>query len=255
MITAIGVVIPARDEAGLIGACLHAMSAALRGVPPRVERVVCVVADRCTDETVRLARAAFGGWQAGVITVNDAPLSIGEVRALGCRAARWRLRTHAPSTTLLLNTDADSAVGRSWAREHLRLADEGSHAVAGTAEFASPFPVASVATLRYQRVLDRARRPEGHGNVYGANLGVRADAYAAVGGFHALSTGEDHDLWDRLGVAGFRLRYDCAARVRTSARLAGRAPHGLAELLRTLVGEQPEAVPRGVPPGSVLARR
>ncbi|MFD2419651.1 hypothetical protein [Amycolatopsis pigmentata] len=56
----------------------------------------------------------------------------------------------------------------------------------------------------------------------------------ACGGVFPLPTGEDHDLWKRLGRAGFRRCYDENARVLTSSRLAGRAPHGLAALLRRL---------------------
>jgi hypothetical protein len=70
--------------------------------------------------------------------------------------------------------------------------------------------------------------------VYGANLGVRADAYLAVGGFGAVATGEDHHLWRRLGQAGYRRSYAAESTVRTSARRHGRAPGGLADLLRSL---------------------
>jgi hypothetical protein len=192
-----------------------------------------VVADRCGDDTARLARAAFGGWRCGTVVANSHTSSIGEVRDLGFRAVQRDLAGHPPGQTLLLSTDADTTVEPGWAREHVARAAEGSHAVAGTAAL-SVSPATPLARDRYQRVLDAARRPEGHGNIYGANLGVRADAYTAVGGFLALPTGEDHDLWQRLRRAGYRLCYDTSARVVTSARLTGRAPHGLAGLLRSL---------------------
>ncbi|PPK65047.1 hypothetical protein V5P93_004208 [Actinokineospora auranticolor] len=91
-----------------------------------------------------------------------------------------------------------------------------------------------VALLRYAHVLDKARLPEGHGNVYGANLGIRADAYDAVGGFGSLSTGEDHDLWRRLGQGGHPRAYADHITVTTSARTRGRARGGLADLLDSL---------------------
>jgi hypothetical protein len=49
-----------------------------------------------------------------------------------------------------------------------------------------------------------------------------------------LNTGEDHDLWRRLGQAGYRLSYAADTLVTTSARLRGRATGGLADLLYSL---------------------
>jgi hypothetical protein len=234
VITAVAVVIPARDEAGGVAACLRAVRRSLQALPPRIDRAVCVVADRCADGTARIAAAEFGGWRSGRVVANEDRLSIGGVRDLGVRAAGDLLTGHEPKRILLLSTDADTTVSAGWAREHLARMSEGSHAVAGVAELTEAFSTDPLAQHRYQGVLDRARRADGHGNVYGANLGVRADAYAAVGGFPLVRTGEDHGLWRRLGEAGYRLCYDSRALVVTSARLTGRAPHGLAELLSTL---------------------
>lgn len=234
MIGAVGVVVPARDEAATIGACLDAIAHALRRLPARVDRAVCLVADRCTDGTANAAAAAFGCWEPGLVCRTEADRTIGEVRALGTRRCLSLLAGHRPDETLLLSTDADSRVDPGWAGEHLARAEEGHHAIAGSAELTSPSELRPLARWRYQSVLDDALGPDGHGNVYGANLGVRADAYAAVGGFAALRTGEDHDLWNRLGRAGFRRCYDDRARVVTSSRLSGRAPGGLAALLRDL---------------------
>ncbi|APU13617.1 glycosyltransferase [Actinoalloteichus fjordicus] len=233
MITAVGVVIPARDEGCLLGACLQALRRALLELPPRLGRAVCVVADRCTDDTAAVARAAFGGWRAGLVESNGRELPIGLLRDHGVRALRPLLRGHSPSRTLLLNTDADSTVDSGWAREHVARAAEGSHAIAGMADL-DLLSLSPHARARYQRVIDGVRRREGHGNVYCANLAVRADAYASVGGFGPVPTGEDHDLWRRLEQAGYLLRFDSGARVTTSPRLTGRARHGLADLLRSL---------------------
>ncbi|HVV14573.1 glycosyltransferase family 2 protein [Amycolatopsis sp.] len=233
MIEAVGVVIPARDEETTVGACLDAVGAALQSLPGRLERAVCVVADRCSDRTAETAAAALGGGRWGSVYRSEHDLSLGEVRALGVRQCLSRLGTD-PSVTLLLSTDADSLVDPGWAPAHVARANEGYHAIAGSAELIDPAGLGPLARCRYEAVLDDAAGPEGHGNVYGANLGVRADAYATVGGFAALSSSEDHDLWNRLGRAGFRRCYDETARVLTSARLRGRAPAGLAALLRRL---------------------
>lgn len=230
MITAVGVVVPARDEAALVGACVRAVDLALRQLP--VSGAVCVVADRCGDATADLAQAAFGE-VPGVVVVSRSARTIGEVRDLGVARVRAVLGAP-PSRTLLLSTDADTRVTPGWARAHLARARQGYHAIAGTAELSDPFSTSARALSRYDDVLLSARTPEGHGSVYGANLGVRADAFDVVGGFGPRATGEDHDLWRRLGQAGFRRCFEPGAPVVTSARLAGRAPDGLAALLRTL---------------------
>ncbi|HJP76280.1 MAG TPA: glycosyltransferase [Pseudonocardiaceae bacterium] len=226
MIAAVGVAIPARDEAALIGPCLRRLRVALAELPARIERAVCVVADRCTDHTAALARTEFAGWGNALVLANERDVALGEVRDLGFRRVAAMLGGHERGHTLLLSTDADTEVEPDWARAHLRLAEQGWHGIAGVAELAGPLPAAVAA--RYACVRDAG------GNVYGANLGVRADAYTAVGGFAPLATGEDRDLWRRLGAAGFRRIYATEPVVHTSSRQHGRARDGVAALLRRL---------------------
>jgi hypothetical protein len=232
MISAVGVAIPARDEAELIGPCLRNLRLALAELPARIERAVCVVADRCVDDTARLARAEFAGWRGARIRINTRALCLGEVRDLGFRQLGTALAAHGPAHTLLLSSDADTTVEHDWATAHLRLAERGWHAIAGVAELAQPVPPTVAA--RYAAERARSHGPHGHGNVYGANLAVRADSYAAVGGFAPLATGEDHDLWQRLVAAGFPTVYATEPVVRTSARHEGRAEGGVAALLSRL---------------------
>ncbi|WP_410663358.1 glycosyltransferase [Amycolatopsis sp. lyj-84] len=227
MITSVGVLIPARDEETRLPACLRALAAALRELPPGLERRVCVIADRCRDSTADLARDA-----GTEVLVNTRDLTIGAIRALGARHLLRGLDHHASARTLLLSTDADTVVDRDWAVRHVHRADAGWDAVAGTAELNAR--LAPPAQPRYEALLANVRNPAGHGNVYGANLAIRASAYHAVGGFLPLRTAEDHDLWRRLAHAGFRLAYAEEAKVMTSARLDGRAPDGLSTLLRAL---------------------
>jgi hypothetical protein len=232
MISAVGVVVPARDEAALIGDCVAHLRGALGALPDGIERAVCVVADRCVDDTAAIARAGFGGWSGTAVLANWCATTVGEVRQLGFRQVLAMLAGYEPSETLLLSTDADTTVAPGWALAHLHLAEQGWHAIAGVAELDEPLPPPTA--LRYAAERGRAHGPHGHGNVYGANLGVRADAYAAVGGFTPLATGEDHDLWRRLDAAGFRCVHATEAVATTSSRLAGRARDGLAALLNRL---------------------
>ncbi|MET1072651.1 MAG: glycosyltransferase [Umezawaea sp.] len=245
MISAVAVVVPARDEHLRIRSCLRAVRHALARLPVGVVGAVCVVADRCADDTAALAATELP--TARIITAN-ADRTIGEVRDLGVRAARTLLDGHPAAGVWVLSTDADTVVHRDWARRHVRLADAGFDAIAGIAHLDRPAGVTRAALERYAAVVGRARGPWGHGNVYGANLGVRADAFDAVGGFGPVPVGEDHDLWRRLGAAGYSRRH-ADIPVVTSARRDGRARGGLADLLATL--DQPVPSGPGGPPDPI----
>jgi hypothetical protein len=72
-----------------------------------------------------------------------------------------------------------------------------------------------------------------HRHVHGANLGIRADAYLAAGGWSDLVIGEDHDLWGRLRRNHVGV-WTTTSYVHTSARRVGRAPFGFAADLAAL---------------------
>lgn len=259
-ITAVGVVVPARDEQEHIGACLRTVRRALDRLPAGTAIAVTVMLDRCSDRTpdrvaamvedwpeaVAMRVAALGGRRAGT-AIGPGPAHIvagagvGAVRDLGVRRTLHALRHRPPYATWLLHTDADTTVPPEWALAHVRYADAGACGVAGMAELARFEELSPEAGWLYRRVvlagltgLDGDR----HRHVYGANLGVRADAYLAVGGFPTDGAGEDHGLWRRLEEAGYPLAKPTGVRVHTSARLRGRAVGGLADLLLALEGGQ-----------------
>jgi hypothetical protein len=94
------------------------------------------------------------------------------------------------------------------------------------------------ALVRYQRLID-SKLVDGdelrqHDHVYGANLAIRADAYVAAGGFPHQPHGEDQGLVDLLLARGERVLRTREIVVATSGRQFGRAPHGLASVLRDL---------------------
>jgi len=261
-IRAVGVVIPARDEEHHIGRCLRSVRRALRNLPACVDTSVAVVLDRCRDRTPQRVTALLRTWpQASAMRVTAVEgvrvakalgadtgsttahivrgSGVGALRHVGALHALRPLRLHPLSATWLLTTDADTTVPPDWALAHLRYAAGGAMGVAGVAELADPTELPPDVRGRYQDLLVEGIDGVRHSHVYGANLGVRADAYVAAGGFPGNGSGEDHALWDSLRKAGFRLVQPTAVRVRTSARTRGRASGGLADLLRTLHAESP----------------
>jgi hypothetical protein len=251
-VDAVGVVVPARDEQDHVVESLRSIRRSLSALPRGTRTAVTVVLDRCTDATPELVVAELAGWEeaepARVVSVGGrragsalhpepahivAGSGVGAVRDLGVRLTLRRLRRHRAERIWLLNTDADTTVPEDWAFGHLDAARAGAHGVAGMADLRAP-ALSAAAMRHYRDLVDAGLVGSGHRHVYGANLGVRSDAYLAVGGFPADGAGEDHGLWARLRAAGYALVSPVTPRVTTSARLRGRAEGGLADLLRSL---------------------
>lgn len=226
----IGVVVPAHDEEDVLGACLSGLRSAASEVGDRARVVVVVVLDACRDATEVVAR------RHGVGIVRVSARTVGVARAAGVEALLTR---HGGAPVWLAGTDADSVVGPGWLAAHLDAWEQGWDALVGTVEVADWTPHRPSTRDRYSHryALGAAADELGHRHVHGANLGVRASAYRAVGGFAPLATGEDVDLVARLDGAGHHVRRDRTLPVRTSARLDGRAPAGFAGHLRALIAE------------------
>lgn len=246
MIAAVGVVVPACDEEDRIVACLGSVRQALTRLPRRTATAVTVVLDRCTDSTPDRVASVIADWpEADAVLAEDflarseaaapgAGADVGALRDLGLNLTLARLASHPADRTWLLSTDADTTVPPDWASAHLRLAAAGAHGVAGVADLDDGSHLPAKVLERYGALVADGMHGPRHEHVYGANLGFRADAYLAVGGFPREGPGEDHGLWWRLAEAGYRLEHPSTVWVRTSARVRGRAEGGLADLLRAL---------------------
>ena len=221
-----GVVVPAHNEEELLPACLAALRSAAdaAGVPVRL----LVVADACTDATAAVAAAA------GAEVIRIRARNVGAARAAGM--ARL-LRTEAtdPAATWLATTDADTVVPPGWLRRQLGYAGQGWDVVLGTVtvtDWAGHPPHAPAAfEARY------AFGAGPHPHVHGANLGIRASAYLAAGGFRPLPTAEDHALLAAATEAGCQVLQAADITVETSARRQARAPRGFSHALRVLAAE------------------
>lgn len=224
-ITQAVVVVPARDEQELLPRCLTALRRASAQVPVPV--LVVVVLDRCTDGTAQAAQ------RAGVLAVPSSAGRVGAARAQGVAAAEQALGDVLdPKRTWLASTDADSQVPARWLSHHLALADDGADLVVGTVDLEGAAGLEQLWATRYQQAVTAS---QAHPHVHGANLGVRWGAYLAAGGFAALRAHEDVALVQAVtAVPGARVVRTLGEPVRTSNRLLGRAPAGVARDLSAL---------------------
>ena len=218
----IAVVIPARDEEGTLESCLASVEEAADRVGVPVD--VVLVLDACTDGSAQIAAR-----HTRVRTVSVDFRNVGRSRAYGAELA---LATAAADGLWLAFTDADSRVPRGWLAEHLRAAARAD------AYIGAVVPVLDDLDPVRRRVWVDGHPPGATlGHVHGANLGMRASAYRAAGGFASLDTAEDVDLAERLRASGAVILSSEREPVVTSARLTGRAPHGYAGYLDALAVE------------------
>ncbi len=224
MIEVAGVVVPAHDEETLLPACLAALRQAASLV--RVPVHVLVVADTCTDQTAVTAQAC------GARVISIRARNVGAARAAGMTELLRLLTGCHPAATWLATTDADSVVPPGWLRRQLEYADAGGDVVLGTVSVTDwdghPAHVPDAFAERY------AFGPGPHPHVHGANLGIRASAYCAAGGFRSLRTAEDRALLAAATEVGCAVLQASDIAVETSARRQARAPDGFGHLLRTL---------------------
>ncbi|WP_144722093.1 glycosyltransferase [Agrococcus jejuensis] len=218
------IVVPARDEADRIDRCLDAIAVARATVEAVGIRTRCVVvADACRDDTAALAAA-----HAGVAVVVSQAGRVGVARHVGVDAAGDDGHGADPAAVWVASTDADSVVPADWLAVHLGHADRGADVVLGLVHL-PPEHASAAALARWH-----ARAQQGE-RIHGANLGVRLDAYRAVGGFPPLAAHEDVSIVTALREAGRRVVPTARGSVRTSGRADGRAPSGFAGHLRTIV--------------------
>ena len=221
---AVAVVIPAHDEEELIGRCLASVTRALaraREREPDLRTTAVVVLDACADGTAEQARH----WP--VETLEIAARSVGTARRLGVAHA-LSLVDAPPTDTWIAMTDADTVVPPEWVTHQLDLMDAGLDLILGTVR--PDFADLSARHAAYWCATHHRGRPPG--NVHGANLGVRADAYARAGGVPDLREHEDVALVRALRSLGGREIASDVHEVETSGRFRGRTPGGYAAFLR-----------------------
>ena len=161
---------------------------------------------------------------------------VGAARAAGMTELLRLTSGSDPSAVWLATTDADTVVPPGWLRRQVQYANAGWDVVLGTVTVTDwdghPPHVPVAFEERY------AFSGPHHPHVHGANLGIRASAYLAAGGFRSLRTAEDHALLAAATEAGCPVVQAGDITVETSGRRLARAPRGFSNLLRTLAGRR-----------------
>src|SRR5580693_8912701 len=235
------VVIPARDEAPRIAACLQAL-AGQRDMPDDSYEVI-VILDGCRDLTLEIIQQSVRlHARPAIHTVTlPRPQGGGRARRLGMDIACRRLTQIERQDGLIASSDADTTVAADWLSAQLAIARTGAAAIGGLIELdpteqdtLDPQTVALRERIAIQRLACAVEQTAGavtveHPHFSGASLALTAAAYQRCGGLPVRAALEDEALADALARQGIAITRSRRVRVRTSARTDGRAPRGLAQ--------------------------
>jgi hypothetical protein len=246
------VVVPARDEEALIGACLRAL-ASQEGVSNE-EYEVLLVLDRCSDGTGARAREVAAEYPGLRLYPLEGPgRGSGHARRVGMEAACDRLLGLGKPDALIASTDADTVVAPDWVVAQLRAADRGARTIGGRIALADDGNLPRYlldwhtkrGDRRHRKLLsdpDHAGRAE-HWQFSGASLALTAAVYREIGGLEPRDALEVEHLEGVLRERGIPIERLLSVRVTTSARLVGRAGQGLARDLAVAASRQASARP------------
>jgi cellulose synthase/poly-beta-1,6-N-acetylglucosamine synthase-like glycosyltransferase len=132
--TAVGVVIPARNQADTIAQCIHSIFAANSYVGWRNSLWIVVVADACRDKTAKIARDVVGAFGE---VLEVAVQSSGTARGIGANTVLEHFHPRPQHAILLANADADTCVRRDWIDIQLKRQEAGVGSIAHPANIAA----------------------------------------------------------------------------------------------------------------------
>lgn len=236
----VAICIPARDEAERLPGLFAAIDRLT--VPTGVAVTLCLLLDGCSDASmVPIAAYHAGGRHHLIVEITDrAAPNAGRARD---RAMRIGLASVVQGDAILLTTDADSLPAPDWLAVMVAALDHADLVVGDVVRSGRggnpdqdriEHHYASLYALRRRIDPVAWEAPVVHHHASGANMGLRAATYVALGGFLPLARGEDARLVDDAARAGFRVRRDAASIVHTSDRRVGRVLGGLATSLCAL---------------------
>jgi glycosyltransferase involved in cell wall biosynthesis len=188
--TAISIIIPALNEARIIGRCFESL-AALDFPKNRFE--VILVDNGSTDPTIEIARSFAD-------RLNLTVLERTGVRISGLR--NWGVKHASGATVAFL--DADCLAPRSWLKDILTLSSGDGLGVIGANYL---LPEGSTWVGRTWHVYQEAPKAGDVSHVPAGDLIMKRDDFLRVGGFdESIQTNEDYELCERVRAAGMRVR-------------------------------------------------
>jgi glucosyl-3-phosphoglycerate synthase len=236
------VVVPARNEEDLVGACLRALAA--QEDISHEEYEILLILDACTDGTEARAREVATAHPSLRLHLLDGMgEGSGYARRLGMETACARFLGLGRPDGLIASTDADTVVAPDWLAAQLAATERGARAIGGRIELSNDGSLpqalldwhAERGRLRHLKLLSEpglSGRTE-HWQFSGASLALTAAVYREIGGLEPRAALEDEHLERVLHQRGIPIERLLSVRVTTSARLVGRAGQGLAHDLAT----------------------
>ncbi|KQT53131.1 hypothetical protein ASG43_19315 [Aureimonas sp. Leaf454] len=268
------VAVPARDEEQRLPLLLSALDGqSWCRAGDRLD--VVVVLNNGEDDTRGVVERGLARWRNLAIDLVEvrfaaAQAHVGSARRLAMERALALLPD--PARGVILTTDADAVPSPDWVSANLRAVEAGADLVGGKlignpeeeALLGPGFQQRAKAFLAYADLCDRLASlldpldhdpwPR-HGDHTGGSLAIRGDLHRDLGGLPPLPFREDLALVSKARAAGARLVHPLDVRVEVSARLAGRAPGGMADCLKAWLRAEAEGVPLLVEDPDVVAAR
>ena len=261
ILTDIAICVPVRNEVADLPRLFTALDRLERQAGKVVE--VCLLLDGCSDGSAALA-AAYRERSTYRVLVDEVAASPANAGLARHRAMMLGLVALDGGDGLLLTTDADSRPAPGWLGA-MTAALHRAEVVAGriVRTGSRPSLLQDRVETYYDALFALRRRLDPvpweaahtHHHTGGANMGIRAEAYRALGGFAPVPSGEDARLVDDAARAGLRVRRDAASMVHTSDRRIGRAGAGLAVALRHADGSDAAALSVAHPIGEAWRYR
>jgi Glycosyl transferase family 2 len=249
------IVVPVRDEELELPRLVAALAGqvGLDGLrlDPEVFEVI-ILLNNCSDHSATVLRDLCPKvplkLHIAEITLEAPEAHVGRARQILFDTAYHRFCSIGRADGLILTTDADTRPEQDWIGQTCAEFAENVSGVGGRILLEPEERTALPACVQrlflldvgYRRALEEMRSlyvPQSedpfprHHQHYGASLAVTAAAYCKAGGMPLTRSSEDAALYHAVVASGGRFRHSYRVRVRTSARVLGRAEGGLASAL------------------------
>jgi cellulose synthase/poly-beta-1,6-N-acetylglucosamine synthase-like glycosyltransferase len=211
------VIVPARNEAAHIGACVQGI---LAQHYPADRLQLIVVNDHSEDDTVALARAAANAASDQADAPDFQILQLAAQPGTAYKKAAVSQGIAAATGDIIVTTDADCHMGPDWLRAMVAQFDAETAFVSGPVTLESTSIFGQFQTLEFMGLIAVGAAGIAAGQptmCNGANLAYRKSVFEEVGGFAGIdhiASGDDELLMHKIAALGrYRIRF---ARVRAA---------------------------------------